>query len=474
MKLNIKLKNNYDKLNPDGFYPQQIEALKFLNEFMNSDEREATLSGYAGTGKTYILKYFVDKLCTTSVCPTAPTHKAVRQIEKSLNRKGKTLQSLHGLRPNTDISNFDISNPKFDPKGNTYIQNYGLVIIDECSMISDDIYELNLQRAKEFNVKILYVGDKLQLEPVRRKKGRVGPSKSFDTKFFFQLTDVVRQTEGNSLLKLFPLIRADIENKTNTFFDYIKYNRNDIINGKGYKVLNTLDFKYEIVSNFKTNVDVDEHRILAYTNISVKQNNKYVRNNILEDSNDIINEDDIITSYGTIVDEFYENIITNSEDYVIDNIRPYVNSYGIKTYAVSFKNLYTNMITNTLQIADHKDKSFVKYHDLLDKLHNKATGSDPRNRRRNWSAYYEFKNNILTLVNFSLKTSGAVVKKDLDYGYAITIHKSQGSTYKNIYFDLYDTMYSKNKYGRVSLRPDRNRLVYVALTRATHKVVMKL
>lgn len=150
-----------------GFTEDQEKALDLLtNWYYNPKDLFFTLSGRAGTGKTYLIKYLLDKVVRQPVCVSAPTHKAVRTIERSTGRTGKTLQSLHGLRPNVNLEDFDLQNVKFDQLGNPTMNNYKIIIIDECSMINAGLHELNVKRARDLNVKILYIGDPFQLPPV--------------------------------------------------------------------------------------------------------------------------------------------------------------------------------------------------------------------------------------------------------------------------------------------------------------------
>jgi nucleoside-triphosphatase THEP1 len=68
-----------------------------------------------------------------------------------------------------------------------------------------------------------------------------------------------------------------------------------------------------------------------------------------------------------------------------------------------------------------------------------------------------------------------VVEKDIYYGYALTAHKSQGSTYDSVYVDEHDFMKISNKWNykfrAVEQRlKERNQLKYVAYTRASTKL----
>ena len=138
-----------------ALYPSQQQALEKLSDWYHSNELECTLSGYAGTGKTFILRYFLENVVDKSFTITAPTHKALRVLEAQVGRKGMTLHSLHGLKPNIDLINFDIENPQFDPLNPSKIQNYNLIVIDECSMINKSLFQLNTTKAKEYKVTLL-------------------------------------------------------------------------------------------------------------------------------------------------------------------------------------------------------------------------------------------------------------------------------------------------------------------------------
>ena len=68
-----------------------------------------------------------------------------------------------------------------------------------------------------------------------------------------------------------------------------------------------------------------------------------------------------------------------------------------------------------------------------------------------------------------------VVEKDIYYGYSITAHKSQGSTYNNVYVDEHDFKKIKNRWNyKLRMIEDRtkekNQLKYVSYTRASKKL----
>lgn len=481
-----------------GFNEGQVTALVKLEEFYNNPLKKVfTLSGAAGTGKTYILRFFIDYITRHSICVTAPTHKAVRVIENMTGKKGRTLQSLHGLRPNVNLDTFNIDNVKFDLLGEPQIKNYYLIIIDEASMINNHLYDLNLLRASQFSVKIVFVGDKFQLPPIKERI-----SKCFTNNEGYELTEIVRQNKDNPLIKLLNIIRLDIQYSSNKFLDYLRNNKYDIVDGIGYEVVNETNFKLRIHDTFNDKEfekNVDFVRFTSWTNSDIKKWNKFIRDDIIPDSSrlyvddkdkqreHIICKDDLFTGYTTIVDEFFRPSIINSDDYIIDDIEMRKSDYGFKVYLTTLKSLGT-LTTSVVNIVDHTDPTFSIYYNLLNNLHFNAMYTTAHEKGKRWREYYEFKNKYLSLIDFNLFTKGdskvrGKVTKDLDYGYGLTTHKSQGSTYNNVFVNLKNMIYYEKdgKFTTIcntNYNPHaiefRNKLAYVALSRASQKAIILL
>ena len=61
--------------------------------------------------------------------------------------------------------------------------------------------------------------------------------------------------------------------------------------------------------------------------------------------------------------------------------------------------------------------------------------------------------------------------RDIDYGFAITSHKSQGSTYDTVFVDVNDMVY--DRYGApYSNQDDLLRRLYVACSRARKELIL--
>lgn len=136
---------------------EQSHAVETITDWMETDSPEFHLGGYAGTGKTTIIKTILKTLHDDYLMRCcAFTGKAVHVLQK----KGVMASTMHSLMYDVDK----------DPKTGT-IQFHkksileddpDLIIVDEASMVSTDLYN----DLRSFGTKRLFVGDPGQLEPV--------------------------------------------------------------------------------------------------------------------------------------------------------------------------------------------------------------------------------------------------------------------------------------------------------------------
>ena len=459
------------KLEVEGFTKDQNEAINKLNNFINSNRTICTLTGPAGSGKTFLLRYFLNTLFRKPSCISAPTHKAVRIVEKATGKQGMTFHSLHGLRPNVDIANFNISSPQFDPLAEPKLGEFKLVAIDECSQINSSMSKLNEDRAKIYGTKILYIGDEFQVPPINERL-----SDTFTKHEVIRLTTIVRQEDDNPLLPLFTLLRHDIKFGGGKFIAFLGANYINLNSKKeGYIILNEDDFNALLKRKFKE--DPIGNRFVGWKRDVVNQQNYDIRN-MLNPIDDILSIDDILTGYNTILNEDLAPILTNSIDYTIESIKNITNDYDINVYLVMLKSEF-GVISGPIQIVNHRAKSFTNYVNILDRLHSLAFHATYGQRKSRWAEYFTFKNGMLTMVDVAISSSKYPVTKDINYAYGLTIHKSQGSTYQNVFIDIKDPLYfnSGKPVVNSNWNPNaielRDKLLYVAFSRAAKTVYVK-
>lgn len=475
---------NVKQVDISNFTKDQTKAYEGLLEFINSSYNEqnfkVALTGAAGTGKTYLVKALLlnSKKSFSMIGLAAPTHKACRVLQESIGLKGiniNTLQSDLGLRLNFDVEKFDINNPPFDPKGKIKIGQYQIYIVDEASMINRGLCMFLENTCKTNKTKLIYIGDQSQLSPVGEKY-----SSAFKGLPIYKLNEIVRQGEDNPISYLLELLRYDVEHKTYNFLNYIIKNPSKFNSDytKGYQVCNSETFNRFVYTNFKDEQltkNVDFTKVIGYTNKCVSYWNKVIRTSIIEDADkSILGKNDLIISYVTLVNQFNECIIKNSEEYIINDIVNYIDpKYELKGFMVKFTAIHGGIITKPLFIIDHNDRfTLQKYIQICRTLIQQAKEAKKTYRSQSWKNYYEFKESYLLLTNIITSNKTIEFSRDIDYGFALTSHKSQGSTFDTVLVDVMDIVYDKN--GNVYTDcEDVNRRLYVACSRARNKLYLK-
>lgn len=473
-----------DRANTTGFTDDQQKAydelMKFINSEYNPNDYKRALSGPAGTGKTFLVKALItnSQISYSTIGLAAPTHKACRILNQSVHIPGisvNTLQSDLGLRLNFDVEKFDINNPPFDPRGKVKIKNYSLYIVDEASMINRGLLTFLEKVCKTNNCKIIYIGDPYQLAPVNEKY-----SAAFRAVKIHSLKQIVRQGDDNPISYLLELLRKDIENKSYTFLNYINTFRSKFNDDytKGYQVCTSEEFNNLVYTNFSDDAlttNVDYTKIIAYTNNCVSAWNKFIRNAIIADADrSVITKNDLILSYTTIVDQFNSAIIKNSEEYIIKDVVNYVHpQYQLKGFMIKFTSIYGGIDTKPLFVLDHTDKyTIMKYIKISNDMVTAAKNARTNLRAQRWRDYYAFKESCLLLTNIMDSNRTIIFGRDLDYGFALTSHKSQGSTFDTAFVDVNDIVYDRNGYPYTDAE-EVNRRLYVAASRCKNKLYLK-
>lgn len=479
MKLDIigKDKNIYNFTNDQHKAIDNI--ISFIAAPFNPAKYIVGLTGAGGTGKTFITKYIIShcKYSNSVIKCTSSTHKACRVFSQALDGKDvDTIQSTFGLRLDLRLEDFDPANPQFNPMAKPKLENIKLLLVDEASMLPSKLVTFICNECKKLEIKIIFIGDNYQLAPVNEKK-----SIAFDRCFEInQLKEIVRQAANNPITNLLELLRYDIEHHTYRFLEYISKNigvtnYNDI--NEGFCICGKESFRHLINMSFNDEAykkNIDMYRIIAYTNACVSGWNSYIRNTIIQDSDkNIITKNDLIMSYETIVNEFMEIVINNSEEYIINDIVNFVDdTYGFKGFLVKFQLIHGGMITRPLFIIDHRDKFTIqKYHKTITSLISSAKSASGGTRVSKWKAYYEFKKKYLIAANIIDRNGKTLYSRDIDYGFAITAHKSQGSTYDTVFIDVNDMVY--DRMGKpYANQEDLLRRLYVGCSRARTELIL--
>ena len=471
--------NGFSVTTPFKLNDQQERTLAKLNEFIdNKTEDSITLSGYAGTGKTTVIS-ILDKYLKNRRIPTvylAPTHRAnAVTMMMNPNVSANTIHKFLGIRPDIDISNdtFDVSSISFDDTAFSTEGSGDLLIIDESSMIPDSLADILIQFASRSGKQIIFVGDSAQLKPVNNH-GRISKIFREDNGEVIELTKVER-TGDNAILEEATRLREGND---------LTYNSKLNSRGEGVTYTNIRD---ELMSFISDNLKSAEFaadplyfRILSATNEAILGYNRRARE-ILYGKDTARTEwlvpGELLMGYQNEKQDRKKEEIHNSFDYKVvkkkkDSRTLYgmQNSVKVDGYYTVLKDLFNPGINQKIFILDPNtpQKTLYEIADIIDSFY--AQYKQLRNSGRSkeakkvYASLMKFKQSFATMVPLYGRNGNLVKAKSLDYGYAHTIHKSQGGTYNKVVI-LGGTVNSFED------AQTRQQLKYVAITRAKERVM---
>lgn len=478
--------NDGFKINlPFSLNDQQKSALYELEKFIEDYGTEITLSGYAGTGKSTIIgifsKWLDHRIGRGNIVYTAPTHRAnVITKQNNPNANVYTLSALFGFTSDTDIAmeqgSLDLRELEFRSKNQVKYEPGQLIIIDEASMVQDGLYEYIQKIVAKDGVSVIYVGDSAQLRPV--KSDHI--SKVFTSDGVPQITlTKVERTGDNPILKEATRLRRG---------EGLRYQTD--INDKGQGVLYTSDDAIidknlkQIVTSEEFNADPLHFRVLTATNAAVSAYNSKIRSLRYGKFAKPFVKGDIIMGYSNKLrkpDGSYK--LVNSGDYVIQNVTDTTVKFKTDKGDIEFKAFKLSIrptgstIMDDFQITvidknepDSKLFEIVEYKDRLWRMAKEAKQDKQISKYRDLvQMAFNIDNELNITKNLEDNQGRLKIRKAIDYGYAQTVWKSQGSTYSKVLIlsNEIDTF----GYGRDVMQL-RNELRYVAVSRAKNFVII--
>lgn len=474
---NGKVVNTPFKLNQ-----QQERALLVLEDFINNPNKydnSVTLSGYAGTGKTSIISIFNKYLNSIGIEPlfSAPTHRA-NAVTKMNNPESQviTLHSAFGLSPIVDLDsgNYDLKKLKTEQIRKPKIKPGQLLIIDEASMVSKGLYNFVEDFKKENNIQVIYIGDPAQLSPV--SDNAISPV------FYNKATNVeltkVERTGDNPILEE----ATNLRNGKSLSFT------TKLVNGFGVEYMHDGEQPNQIIKDivssneYKTNPF--NFRILSATNAMIPTVNDMIRKQLYGDNPNQIEVGDLLMGYDNVTmndGEAQAEIIRNSIDYKVASVSNKISKQIISVingsviaevegYEVTLVNAMDNeTVSDKVFVLDNNTstqnlKAIANEIESINKMISKAFMSrDFDTVRIAQKALSDIKLNTITMKDYQ-ENGRLKIRKSIDYGYAHTIHKSQGGTYDKVMI-YYDTIT-----GAKFDTDTQQQLKYVAVSRARENV----
>ena len=412
------------------FTEDQETAYDEVYDRLARGEQYTGLRGYAGTGKTYLVSRLVEQLvdedCTVTVC--APTHKAVQVLSDELGEAPVEMQTLHSflglkLEPTADGEYELVPDEARD-------FTEGVVIVDEASMVGRE--EWQYIEASPMFVQWLFVGDPAQLPPVNEDPSPAlevpGPT----------LETIHRQAADNPILELATKIRKGTDGRFGSKFE----------DDKGVAITHNRDeFLDSVLRAFDTEAFADDAthaRMLAYRNKRVRRFNREIR----------------AARYGADAERFVEGEwLVATETWLHEGVPRLTNSQEVRVKKAT---------TDTLESEDQQEwkvwklkvrspgrgltrTAYVLHEDEFERYENELQNRRERAQEdgSKWDRFFDLREQFARV----------------DYAYATTVHRAQGSTFDTVFVDHRDLQACRDP-------EERRALLYVAVTRPARRLAL--
>lgn len=489
----LHLKQCFSKYDLTNDQNSLVEKLENFLSYENNDNA-FILRGYAGTGKTFIVKGIVEYLrnIKRDYLLMAPTGKASMVLEQKTEAQARTIHS--GIYCLSRFCDYPIDQQDNSSVYKMYFSiaynDIGadcIYIVDESSMISnirseqetvvfgtgkllDDLLKFINFDHNDHHKKVIFIGDSAQLPPIEynKKIGSPALNKEYLSKTYnlktdeFELTDVVRQKENSAILETSIGLRNSIKSKCYSTINFTfkpgeveRIDVNSFIN----KYTEFLD------KNKATNDTI----VIARTNKEVQDYNNVIRTIIF--SNTLTTNNDELPSLQVnerLICVKNTNQFKNGEFFDLCSLQGEVETFIITLKVRANNNkVKEEKIKLSFQDAVIKTERGVIQETklLLNLLNSNLAGLTPIEQQALY-IFFKMRNKGLSPKDPRFKKAfledpylNAVQVK---FGYALTGHKAQGSEWKNVFIDTY----SPNKQNE-----DYFRWLYTSVTRAKQHLI---
>lgn len=409
---------------------QENALEKVLDWYNKTDDVIATLSGYAGTGKSTVLDTCIDRLKLDKrmhVVFLTLTGKASLVLQ-SKGLKAKTLHSfMYSVETYYNEKTRTMEFDTFLKHPDTISDLIKLVVIDEVSMVSDDLFEDLLTLVKAKGLKVLCLGDQAQIPPINQGVY----SKHLLDNALFQLTETHRFAEGSGIHQVATLFR------TGGRLQHGQYGDNCLVIPKErYK---------KILRQYGEDVE----QILVTTNKRRVEINQLVRE-IQGFNPDVytpqVGEKVMFTRNNWGCSNLWEFDEAPKPDGVLEiNV---INGLIGKLHSISWKGRDKAMGVFRAELhAEGYDPVYYKYPELIVDSQNFA--ADYSNGK--FKCSYDERDRVTYA-----EANSPYKLNNMDLAYALTIHKSQGSEFESV-------IYFHEPWGDTLTK---RQLAYTAATRA--------
>ena len=466
-------------------------AVKHINAVRSgrSKQKFFTIQGKAGTGKTTIVNEILNRLkfqgyVTPTVIMGALAHKATTVLKEKISPEVKqkyrfenrTIAGMLGMRENDRTGEFEPVKGQRPP-----IQSASIVIVDEASMVNEEQLALILEATKNRSIPVIFLGDIGQLPPIRTtsfyKKKNINPNEISpiftDSSIPKSMLSVrVRQGEDSPVLEYADNYWNYSQGKRETYPNDL--HSKSKVTDKGALIIQRkeVDLVKQLLPLFreaKRTGNPNLVKIVTYTTNSsrgkesaVDRYNRLIREALYPGSKtDTFEEGDLIIFNDTYGDE--DGSIPNSTEASVIKVRP-CDSALPKIEGVELEEVERAYIT-----IRTKDGQQVEVPAIVPTKENRARHNRNINKLRKHRSDVYNKGGNYGEAKYAYEHYKNKYAANIGYAYAISSHKSQGSTYDVVAVDAVDI--NGVRAEEVSLKT-KARSIYTGLTRASNITIV--
>ena len=455
----------------DGFSfkptKDQSHLLGGLSDFLDSRNQEQlyVVKGYAGTGKTTLVKsivHFLDHDDRLYVL-LAPTGRAAKVLSNYSDKRAFTIHKfIYVLRAGKDgIRRFHLRANK---------SKNAVIIVDEASMIAgkntsskgnwgrleprvllDDL--MSFVKAGK-NCKLILIGDTAQLPPVHMEESLALNENYLEKEFYLDkpknsyLRQVIRQQEESGILKNATKLRTQIEEED---FEISLEPDQDVIPITGEQLEEELTSAYQEFGDEGVMVITRSNKRANLFNLQIRARIKWLEDEIAAGDQLMV----VKNNYHWLDAKSKAGFIANGDLVELRKIVKMEEIHGFR-----FATVVVNML-------DYPDEPEIECLVILDTLSSETSALTPEQSDQLFRSVREDYMDILDRQKhfkavFSDKYLNALQVK---FGCAITCHKAQGGQWPCVFLDqgyLTDEMINK----------EYLRWLYTAFTRASEKLYL--
>lgn len=389
---------------------RQLEGLNIAIQRYKNKEKYTVISGFAGTGKSTLIKFIVAALGEFGIDPNidvgycAPTGKAANELVKKGNSNATTLHKLlWEWRP--------LPHGGFFKKAKDSLE-YKVVIVDETSMVPIDI----IKQLLKHHVYIIFAGDPGQLPPISKNDN----NHLLDKPHVF-LDEIMRQALDSEIIRLSMLIR---EGKPINPQDYHKdvmiIDRKDL----NTSMLTWADQVICATNKTRTDLNMQMRGLLNHTSNFPEEGDKVIS---LHNEWDIFDDEGNALVNGTIGWLKQPEQVTQKLPYF----------WGGNNIDVTYSHLVTEQGSTFINL--NMDTNMI------------LTGE----KCVDWQLAYK--------INKSKGKYGVITPLEFTYGYCITCWKAQGAQWDKVLLI---------EEGHPFDKEEHKKFLYTGCTRAANKLVL--